>query len=1043
MARTTRKKTSPNRTSSKSASSGQADNGEEIPPLWPPEPPLPRSEAARLAYPEVLKDKEDQLLRQRPAGDTDRAHLVGFALSGGGIRSATFCLGVFQGLAKLRLLKSIDYLSTVSGGGYFGSFYGRLFSRDEVKGVEYVEAILDPEHEDHRKTPMKNLGGGKVMQWLRDNGRHLSPNGAGDLLLGLAIMLRNWVAIQVVMMTALLTLCLALQSVRSVIEWGLLKAGMSGRVLGWLGHLSSAIWWSPYVYLAIVLFVLTLIPMWAYWMVRSVPQQNEGKGPRSWLHCMLTDPRTGLWFTVGIAAAVFLWYGRYPLPFTECSQQVCPSGPGLLTVGSASLLVMALALLTLGLTKLTACFAGRGDRPTRACVREQRHELSVLLKGCLVVTAAVIVFCLIDSFGQTAYLLMTGPDVYVRTWLAGAAGTAGSLFAFAAGARKFAVSFGGSPGGQRLHLSLSLVSTIAALVLLLVILLSVDTVSHAIAWEFKTPAPDTPGLPTKVLQPAARSLTKSDVHYQEAGSTAELRIEATISTSPDQKGMPTYARQLNTFLLFATIVTLLLTFLFGRTWQFLNNSSLYSLYTARLIRAYLGASNPRRIEKWVTVTETLPEDDASMADYWRSGHGMREDKEGTTSSPVVPAIAKGAPLHIVNTTLNETLSGRSQIEQRDRKGMGFAFGPAGVSAGVTHHAVVDWDKKQRTAELLPGGEKRFRVFDYGSNGDAPVARETGDKPDQPEVPVEGAYKGEDLTLGDITGISGAAFSTGLGARTHMGLSFLAAFFNVRIGYWWDSGIEPKQRFRNPSTKKGSSSGDMFTRCFPVVSYLIDEALARFHGPLRQRWYLSDGGHFENMGGYELIRRRLPLMVVVDAECDTDYRYEGLSNLVRHARLDFGAEIRFLTRKELVNTLDEEVHPYFGTLQMVRRGSWENEQVPSEKPQSSHRFKLKEPVRAQYSLAYAALAHVEYADEAPEQHRWLLYLKPALINKEPQDVLQYHTENPDFPQQTTADQFFDEAQWESYRKLGEHIASRVFGDWKKKEDKKILPRDWLL
>jgi hypothetical protein len=78
-----------------------------------------------------------------------------------------------------------------------------------------------------------------------------------------------------------------------------------------------------------------------------------------------------------------------------------------------------------------------------------------------------------------------------------------------------------------------------------------------------------------------------------------------------------------------------------------------------------------------------------------------------------------------------------------------------------------------------------------------------------------------------------------------------------------------------------------------------------------------------------------------------------------------------------------------------------------------------------SLAHAALARVYY-DNSATPGSWLLYLKPTLTGDEPADILQYHSEHPAFPQETTADQFFDEAQWESYRRLGEHIAGSVFG-----------------
>ena len=76
------------------------------------------------------------------------------------------------------------------------------------------------------------------------------------------------------------------------------------------------------------------------------------------------------------------------------------------------------------------------------------------------------------------------------------------------------------------------------------------------------------------------------------------------------------------------------------------------------------------------------------------------------------------------------------------------------------------------------------------------------------------------------------------------------------------------------------------------------------------------------------------------------------------------------------------------------------------------------------LAHAAVARVTYADEC-ERCSCLIYIKATLCGEEPADLDHYHAEHPDFPQQTTADQFFDEAQWESYRKLGQLIAERVF------------------
>jgi hypothetical protein len=187
-----------------------------------------------------------------------------------------------------------------------------------------------------------------------------------------------------------------------------------------------------------------------------------------------------------------------------------------------------------------------------------------------------------------------------------------------------------------------------------------------------------------------------------------------------------------------------------------------------------------------------------------------------------------------------------------------------------------------------------------------------------------------------------------------------------------------------------------------------------------------------MGGYELIRRRLPMIVIVDAEADPDYTFEGLANLIRKARLDFGAEIRFLREDKLTDRLHPGVRDYFGTLEQLRRGTWVKEPVedpnaPKPATGTSRRERLSiNPVDEEsFSLAHAALAEVSYT--VPDGKGILLYIKPTLMGDEPADVHRYHTEHPSFPHETTAQQFFDEAQWESYRRLGEHIADKIFRD----------------
>jgi hypothetical protein len=211
---------------------------------------------------------------------------------------------------------------------------------------------------------------------------------------------------------------------------------------------------------------------------------------------------------------------------------------------------------------------------------------------------------------------------------------------------------------------------------------------------------------------------------------------------------------------------------------------------------------------------------------------------------------------------------------------------------------------------------------------------------------------------------------------------------------------------------------------------LEEFFGLFHGTARRLWCLTDGGHFDNTGAYELIRRRLPLIVVIDAEADPEGTFQGLGNLVRKVRMDFCAEIRFLDDEHGCRLAErkgeeEKTPAYLDTLAALRP-RWTNQRsVGGAGAGEGGGQGLSEPGgRRLRSLAHAAVAGVHYDGQA-EPTSILVYVKPTLLGDEPVDIGHYHSENPDFPHQRTVDQFFDEAQWESYRKLGELIAERVF------------------
>jgi hypothetical protein len=523
--------------------------------------------------------------------------------------------------------------------------------------------------------------------------------------------------------------------------------------------------------------------------------------------------------------------------------------------------------------------------------------------------------------------------------------------------------FSKGKGDERPSARLHLLAGVAALALVTFLLACLNAASHAVAWRGGAPQGSLPWRQHEAgcvaVATAAEPCSDAELSRRPCGGAGE--VNRRLRRDAGLTGV-------------ALALGLVLSVFFGQTFPFVNRSSHHALYSSRLTRAYLGASNPPRWSE--SVTRVLPGDDSDLKRYWP------------------PPPDKAAPIHLINVTVNETVSGRSQIEQKDRKGNNLALGPYGLSLGVEHHAVIGLGRMDPVGRAVvvhprdePGGARQFRVFEYPRRADGAQV-----------------FRGEVLSLGNWIGVSGAAFSTGLGARTSLGLSLLAGFGNVRLGRWWDSGVAVEARSGSVAPSGVNALEQVLARLFPVQVFLFDEFLARFPGTARRHWYLSDGGHFENLGGYELVRRRLPMIVLVDAEEDADSTFGGLSNLVRKARIDFGAEITFLDEKALAAEIDPALRAPSGPLGTLSE--------------------LGRDKQTGFSRAHAALAWITYADE-PERRSRLLYVKATVTGDEPTDVLEYQRAHPAFPHESTGDQFFDEAQWESYRKLGEHIAARLF------------------
>ena len=935
----------------------------------------------RIAYPAKLETAEATLIQERrssvaaslPADPAAPPRLpddaIGLGLSGGGVRSATFSLGVFQSLAEARLLRKIDFVSTVSGGGYFGSFLGRLFTRDWVHSVDDVESAIRGNNPPSA-TPETGGWARRMFRWLRDNGRYLAPRGSGDLILLGAILLRNWIAVQVVMITSVLAVFVGLQMVRPWLDSALQLNRQGSSVAAFLTCTlplgNSLLLWSPWIVWLAPILVLGVAPsIWAYWLVTR--RSSDG--------AIGIPPMLGAFvaFLAGLAGAAA--YRDIPWRFWPCA---------LLSL-TALLTIVCWLLSQLnapGKQSLSALEAGNFLRTT----------LSRWLKNALLACGAVLGWTLIDTVGGTLYV--AGGATALARWATGVFGVLGGIGAFA---RTGLVLLTSSKKGQRPGVSASTVTWIAAVVIVSVWLVTINALSHAVASGFN----GVDGVPAGFAAAPSPKILGAD-RVDVARNGEGFVVSVANSAEPPCVAPPVH-RRIDPFGVRIFAMLLVFTFLFGHTRTFANLSTLHAFYWSRLTRTYLGASNPNRLRTGDTaVKETVSADDCEGTKYWNWPRlsATSESSEMDAATAVRP-WTRGAPLHIINTTVNETLDARTKVQNQDRKGTGLALGPCGVSLGIRHHLVTDHGG---APAIFP--EVGYRVF---------------------RSAAENARTPEPLSLGRWMSISGAAFSAAAGANTTVPIAILAGMLNVRLGYWWDSGT-PQPAGPLSIGNKLWTPWVTLESLLPVQSALLSEMLARTRGTAGQLWNLSDGGHFENMGGYELIRRRLPLIVIVDAEADPDYEFQGLSDLVRKARLDFNAEIKFLSTAQLAGRFDphtpvlpETLLPYFGDLGSLRRGRWLDETVPAQNGATETRYSL-EVDRSRVSRAHAALATIAYGETGTRS--WLVYVKATLTGDEPEDVCHYHRAHPAFPQETTNDQFFDEAQWESYRRLGAHIGHRV-------------------
>ncbi|HEX3584244.1 MAG TPA: hypothetical protein VH087_20940, partial [Thermoanaerobaculia bacterium] len=227
-----------------------------------------------------------------------------------------------------------------------------------------------------------------------------------------------------------------------------------------------------------------------------------------------------------------------------------------------------------------------------------------------------------------------------------------------------------------------------------------------------------------------------------------------------------------------------------------------------------------------------------------------------------------------------------------------------------------------------------------------------------------------VSLGTAVAISGAAVSPNMGYNSSPALSFLLTLFNVRLGWWYGNPAKKTYSLENPRN---------------TLITILDEALGRTTDA-NPFIYLSDGGHFDNLGLYESVLRRCRCIVVTDCASDASFGFADLGNAIRKIRIDFGIDVEM------------------GPMQLFPRST----KNPKETPK------------------YCAIGNIRYSavDGDGAKDGKLVYIKAAYYGTEPRDVCAYADMYPTFPHQSTGNQWYSESQFEAYRQLGYHTLDQI-------------------
>lgn len=815
--------------------------------------------------------QEQATIKEARGRPEDPAILVGLAFSGGGVRSATFCLGVLEALAKLRLLGHIDYLSSVSGGGYIGSWLQAWLHRARLRGKP-AHHVVDELAEGRAHSASAPIG------FLRRFSNYLTPRlgiFSADAWSFAANYGRN-LSLNLLMLVAALSAILLCPRVflASFVKLAELD-GETVRLLiplaGWIAIGGIA------------------------WCLSDLSPDPIDDGARNVARRRWTaSPLLLVIAVLGLFAAAVLCLANVRLTLGDGIRHHAILGAAFYVASCVVGVVVAVArkprLAPASLRVLFwSIFAGAGGGLVLSVIL---HRLPYLYPRVsdpsLLQICAPPLLLLTFTFSATLHVGLVGNRYgdHFREWFS-YLGASVSIVCLV-GTALFAFAFVGPDVVEILRND------------------SRKWVPAASSWIVTTIA----GLLAARQDSSRRS------------RSAALSLIAMLAPYLFIAGLLMIVGACNQWLFVERmaltdacgLLKALGALFFGAfllSWRIdVNEFSMHNLYRNRLVRAYLGASNDQR--KAHGVTGFASDDDVKLAD-----------------------LDCARPYPLINATLN--LVGGDDLASQERRAKSFVMTP------------------------------RFSGF----------VRENGERTFYETRKYAGG-----LSLGSAMTVSGAAASPNMGSLSSAPLAFLMTVFNVRLGLWLGNPagtLRRKARFRElmgiaRAEEARSPTIGLFWLFREMMGWTDDRA---------SFVYLSDGGHFENLGIYELVRRRCRFIVACDATADPQFQFEDLGNAIRKCRTDLSAEIEIDLGAIRQNA--------------ARRSRW-----------------------------HCAVGSVRYLDDQDGLAvGTLVYLKPSLSGDEPEDLLHYAETHPTFPHESTVDQWFAESQFESYRKLGLHVATAAF------------------